>query len=358
MPKVIPEFNSITVGAITGVSIESSSFKYGWGHDSVIDIDVLTASGTVLFCTKNNENKDLFYSIPNSYGTLGYITRAKIELVECKPYVNLINYNFDNSKNAFEFLNDSITNNKADFIDAVAFDSSDIHVILGFMTDNITNKYELSQYPKYGVYCKSIKQLRYNYLTIYDYIWRWDADMFWGVTDVPILEYKWVRRLFGRFLLNSRVLRSLQKIFRDFKFNSESESKENIVQDLGVSKENAIELFNYICKHINHYPIWICPVVPKKNETTLWTFNKNIIYYDIGVFTNKKIYNNNPSYYNKLLEQKLLELNGNKCFYSDTFFTKKEFDTIIDPDKYNLLKGKYDPQNHFGNLFDKVVNIY
>ena len=53
IPKVVPELSSITVGgAITGISIESSSFKYGWGHDSVIDMDILTSSGEVHCATE------------------------------------------------------------------------------------------------------------------------------------------------------------------------------------------------------------------------------------------------------------------------------------------------------------------
>ena len=57
MPKIVPEFNSITVGgAICGVSIESSSFKYGWVHDTIIDMDILLSSGELLYCTKDNEN--------------------------------------------------------------------------------------------------------------------------------------------------------------------------------------------------------------------------------------------------------------------------------------------------------------
>ena len=53
---------------------------------------------------RDNENKDLFNSIPNSYGTMGYVTRAKINLVDSKKYVKLTNHKFDNSKDAFDFL--------------------------------------------------------------------------------------------------------------------------------------------------------------------------------------------------------------------------------------------------------------
>jgi len=356
MPKVVPELSSITVGgAICGISIESSSFQYGWVHDSVISMDVLTASGEVLYCTKNNNNKDLFNSIPNSYGTLGYVTKAKIELVETKKYVNLVNHKFYNSKSAFKFIQQSVSNKDIHFIDAVAYSKDYIVVILGVLCDNLDYKNDqkyLSNYPRNGVYYESIKQKRYDTLSIYDYIWRWDADMFWGVTGVPILKNKWFRRIFGRCILNTRILRAAQRVSKDYK--TKNQNKEKIIQDLGVPSENAVEFFDWICDDINKFPIWICPVVPKEMDSHLWTFNKHKLYYDIGVFV-RKIHKHGNNYYNKLIEKKLLELNGNKCFYSDTFLSKEDFNTLIDPEKYNQIKKKYDPNNIFGDLYEKVV---
>ena len=360
IPKIVPELSSITVGgAICGISIESSSFKYGWGHDTIVDMDVLTSSGDVLFCNKNNENRDLFNAIPNSYGTIGYVTRAKIELIHAKPYVKLVNHKFSTPEEAFEFIEISVKNKDANFIDAVAFSSYEIYVILGFLSDSLPEDDEddhckLSKYPRYGIYYKSIKQLRFDVLTIYDYLWRWDADMFWGVTDVPILKNNWFRWIFGRCFLNTRVLRATQKLFLDCKKKRKRKNKEKIIQDLGVPKENAIEFFNFICKTIDKFPIWICPVVPKKSDTYFWTFNENKLYYDIGVFTRKDRIHND-FFYNRALENKLLELNGNKCFYSDTYLSKDKFDKLICPRTYNWLKDRYDKNNRFGNLYEKVV---
>ena len=46
MPKVVPQLKSITVGgAISGIGIESSSFRYGLPHESVLEMDVLLAGG-------------------------------------------------------------------------------------------------------------------------------------------------------------------------------------------------------------------------------------------------------------------------------------------------------------------------
>ena len=77
MPPIIPELRTITVGgAISGVGIESSSCNYGWFHNNVIEFDVLLASGKIVTCRRDNQYQDLFFGIPNSYGTLIYILKS------------------------------------------------------------------------------------------------------------------------------------------------------------------------------------------------------------------------------------------------------------------------------------------
>ena len=50
--------------------------------------------------------------------------------------------------------------------------------------------------------------------------------MFWGADDVDILKNKWLRTLFGRFVLNTRFLRCCQKVIKDF---SNKNSKKEII---------------------------------------------------------------------------------------------------------------------------------
>ena len=90
-------------------------------------------------------------------------------------------------------------------------------------------------------------------------------------------------------------------------------------------------------------------------DSPLWSFSDNKLYYDIGVFVRKEK-NESPYYYNKLIEEKLLELDGNKCFYSDTFFTKSQFESVIDIFTYKTLKNKYDTNNKFGDLYEKIIH--
>ena len=90
MPAVVPQLKSITIGgAISGIGIEASSFKFGLVHETVHEMEILLGDGQVLLCTPDNEYQDLFFGFPNSYGTLGYVLRLKAKTIPIKKYVEL-----------------------------------------------------------------------------------------------------------------------------------------------------------------------------------------------------------------------------------------------------------------------------
>jgi FAD/FMN-containing dehydrogenase len=90
MPCVVPQLKSITLGgAAAGVGIESSSFRYGLVHETLLEIDVLLADGSVVTCTPDNEHRDLFFGFPNSYGTLGYALRLVAKTIPVGGYVRI-----------------------------------------------------------------------------------------------------------------------------------------------------------------------------------------------------------------------------------------------------------------------------
>ncbi len=65
LPAVVPQLKTITVGgAVSGLGIESSSFKYGLVHETVEEMEILTGKGIVL-CSPR-KNRDLFFGFPNS----------------------------------------------------------------------------------------------------------------------------------------------------------------------------------------------------------------------------------------------------------------------------------------------------
>src|ERR671916_1065866 len=90
MPLVVPQLRTITLGgAVTGLGIESTSFRNGLPHESVLEMDVLTGDGRIVTAAPDNEHAELFAGFANSYGTLGYALRLVIDLQPVQPYVRL-----------------------------------------------------------------------------------------------------------------------------------------------------------------------------------------------------------------------------------------------------------------------------
>ncbi|MGH3575588.1 MAG: FAD-binding oxidoreductase, partial [Pseudonocardiaceae bacterium] len=77
-PLVVPQLKTITLGgAVSGLGIEAASFRNGLPHESVLEFEALTGAGEIVTAMPGDE---LFAGFPNSYGTLGYATRLRIEL--------------------------------------------------------------------------------------------------------------------------------------------------------------------------------------------------------------------------------------------------------------------------------------
>ena len=80
VPAVVPEFKGITVGgAVQGLAAESSSAKYGFVHDSVIEFDALLANGTRVTCSRTR-NAELFRAVPGSFGSLATVSYTHLTL--------------------------------------------------------------------------------------------------------------------------------------------------------------------------------------------------------------------------------------------------------------------------------------
>ena len=95
-PLVVPQLKTITLGgAVTGLGIESASFRNGMPHESVLEMDILTGAGEVLTASVEH-HRDLYRAFPNSYGTLGYALRLRIALETVQPFVALRHVRYHN----------------------------------------------------------------------------------------------------------------------------------------------------------------------------------------------------------------------------------------------------------------------
>ncbi len=185
IPYTVPELKTITVGgAVSGCSLESISYKYGGFHDSCLEYEIVTGKGEIIKCSRE-KNSFLFEMIHGSYGTLGIITAVRFKLLPSKPFVRMEYRLFNTFDEFFKHLKERCESEDFDFIDAIIHGRDKFVICLGKMVDYApyTNSYDWLK-----IYYKSTLDRKEDFLTTYDYFFRYDADCHWLSRTFPILE--------------------------------------------------------------------------------------------------------------------------------------------------------------------------
>ncbi len=362
MPCVVPQLRSITIGgAISGVGIESSSFKYGLVHETVLDMDVLTGNGDVVTCSAENEHRDLFYGLPNSYGTLGYVLKLRAKTIAVKPYVHLLHLKFEDAKTYFVALNDWCTTQReqVDFIDGTVFSPQEMYLTLGTFSDQAPYT---SDYTYENIYYRSIRQRTEDYLSVHDYLWRWDTDWFWCSKNL-FAQNPLVRRLYGRNRLNSifytKVMRWNAKWgMTKYATRLTGRHSESVIQDVDIPIANAPAFLDFFDREIGIRPVWICPIghYDRGAEYPLYPMREDTVYVNFGFWDVVYSHDKKPAgYFNRLVEDKVNELDGIKSLYSDSYYEQDKFWQLYNRSAYDALKEKYDPNRRLKDLYDKCV---
>lgn len=361
IPAVTPELRAITVGgAIAGLGVEATSFRYGLFHETVKTFELLTSTGEVMTCSED-EHKDLFQTVPNALGTLGYVLKATVKLMPVKKYVKMEVVHFDNSAQYFEALESHTHRKEVDFLDGAINSTTDYVLLVGSFSDHLPPNQTLF----HAIDTPFFLTIRHPdnktlFFTTKEYLWRWDYDCFWE-TDRPIFFFGKLllqpifRKLFGWFILRSDRLIKFGK-----KLNSLSPPKseyEPIVQDVAVPLRKCVEFMEWYDQHIGLHPIWICPVEAMKPAGTypLSRWSGEIVV-DIGFYSEKKLPEGAPkNLYNEAIEEELERLGAFKGLYSLSFYTEEEFWLFMDKARYEKVKKKYDPHQSLPDVYQKAV---
>lgn len=372
MPMCVPQLKTITLGgAVTGLGIESTSFRWGLPHESVIEMDVLTGDGRVLTVSGRDDDphRDLFFGFPNSYGTLGYALRLKIELQPVQPYVHMRHVRFDTAE-AMATAMAQITDSHewggvpVDFLDGTVFSPTEQYLTLGQMVsdrDGLTP----SDYTGMNVYYRSIQTKREDLLTIHDYIWRWDTDWFWCSrafgTQKPV-----VRRLWPKGKLRSDVYWKIIAWDRRTKFSTKMASirrrpqREEVVQDIEVPVDRLAEFLDFFHREVGIEPVWVCPLRQRDPAARwpLYEFDPEVTYVNVGFWSTVPLpagVDPEEGRINRLIEAKVSALDGRKSLYSSAYYSPEEFWAIYGGEAYRGLRRDYDPSSRLLDLYDKVV---
>jgi len=364
-PLVVPQLKTITLGgAVTGLGIESASFRNGLPHESVLEMDILTGAGEVVTASRDL-NPDLFHAFPNSYGTLGYSVRLKIELEPVKPFVALTHVRFHSVGELVATMDQIVETHRyddspVDYLDGVVFSADESYLCIGVRT---ATPGPVSDYTGQDVYYRSIQHAdgeKRDRLTIHDYLWRWDTDWFWCSRAFGA-QNPTIRRFWPRRLRRSSFYWKLIGYDRRFDIADRIEKRngrpplERVVQDIEVPIGRTAEFVDWFLDNVPIEPIWLCPLRLRDDVGwPLYPIAGHHTYVNIGFWSSVPA-GSVEGQTNRLIEEKVSELDGHKSLYSDAYYSPEEFDELYGGETYATVKKTYDPDSRLLDLYSKAV---
>ena len=320
----------------------------------------MTGDGAVVLATPDGPHADLFYGLPNSYGTLGYAVRLKIELARVKPYVRLEHRRFAGAAEVAEAIG-RLAEQPIDFLDGVAFSPEEIYLTIGKMTDQVPYT---SDYTGQEIYYRSIASRPEDFLTIHDYIWRWDTDWFWCSRTFGV-QNPVVRRLWPDRYKRSDVYWKLVALDARYGIAGKMDvvrrrpRQERVIQDVEVPLEGLAEVLGFLDRLTGQRPVWLCPVRARDRATVwpLYPLDPRALYVNVGFWGTAPLpaAGGTQGFNNRAIELKVAELGGMKSLYSTSFYDRETFDRLYGGESFHVLKKTYDPDSRLLDLYEKTV---
>lgn len=356
LPPVTPELKHITIGGATvGIGIESTCFRHGFVHDALIEADVVLPGGDIVTCTADNEYADLFHGLPNSYGTLGYILRARLALQPARPFVHLRMQRFDTPAAFLEAMREATNRTDVDFAEGLFFGDRRFYLMTGEFANEVA---QLDDILRAHVFYRLVQARRDIHLTTADYIFRYDPEWFWNIPDTSL------HALFRRYA--PRRMRSSSFYTRYAAWKGwlhrripalKPSGSEPLIQDWEVPWSAALELIEFCLNEVRLDGMpWAAVPIRTPKQPTLYPIRPKELYFNLGCYCQtRKPAGREPYYYSKIMDRKCFDLGGIKMLYSSTFLDQAEFDAHYNGNAYRTLKAKYDPRGSAPTLYDKVA---
>lgn len=195
------EMESLTIGGLSmGLGMETNSHTEGWFQETVEEFEIVTAQSPPQVLKVNRQNDpDLFYTLPHSVGTLGFLVSVKVRMTRTKPYVRMHYIMTKSAKELTEVmtrLSEGIDEKAPQFLEATAYTKHTAVVQCGEFCDAPTTPEENAlinpiNYWFKPFYFKHLESLLEKGHDTYDeiiplkhYYHRFSRSIFWEIEDM------------------------------------------------------------------------------------------------------------------------------------------------------------------------------
>lgn len=366
---VVPELDSLTVGGlIMGFGVETSSHKYGLFQHICESFEIVTAEGKLFKCSAA-ENSELFYQIPWSHGTLGFLVAAELKIIPAKKYIRLHYqpvYSVDEMVAVFERASRDTGNN--DFVEGLVYSRDSAVIMRGTFADSIgpdgalnpIGRWHKPWFYKHAETYLDKKQDGVEYLPLRDYFHRHTRSYFWAMEEIiPFGNHPLFRALLGWAVPPSIELLK----YTETQTTQRLREKYHVVQDMLMPIRYLKQSIAYFDAHFRLYPLWLSPMAIKDNGGQpgfihpLKTEDHAVdeMYVDIGAYGTPRKENFDNAVALPLLEKFVIAHRGYQALYARTFMSRTDFRTMFDHSHYDRLRERLPYcRQAFDEVYDKV----
>jgi len=385
VPLIVMELPSITVGGgFSGMAGESSSFRHGPFDETVVSIEIVLPDGSIVDAAREGDKADLFWGAACAFGTMGIVTLLEVQLRDAGGYVEMTYLPAKGMDEATRMLQEQTARAEVDYVDAIAFSPAKIVICSGKLVKGLpagTSKDSVRRYtgrsdPWYYLDVEkrtsslfhsssttTITNTRVDYVPLVDYYFRWDRGGFWVARYAFTYFFAPFNRI-TRFLLD----RFMHAKIMYHALHKSGLSDSHIIQDVGVPYSTAPHFREWLDREFNIYPLWLCPIKIRRDyrmEVAGHGLHADFadpaktpepILLNFGVWGPASTDYETFVRQNRDLESKVHELGGKKTLYAQNFYTRDEFWSVYNRDKYDAVRTKYHAE-WMPDVWDKVGHV-
>jgi len=370
MPKVVPEFETFTVaGLVNGLGIETSSHRHGVFPASVVELEVVLGNGEVRVVTADGTSAaeprrgphqdnggDLLAHLPGSYGTLGIVTRATLQLQEAKPFIRSRYQHFTKLADYGAAFREALGGHE--FVEGFVLARDTYVLVTGDYSEAVPTLplFEAMKHGEPWYYQHADAMARTggeDLVRPYEYMFRHQRGLLWLAGIIADLGFFSTTR-WGRAYLDKEVEKKVAAT--GFKGNMPTEMMERCMvnQDMGMRLSRLEEGIEYVQKNLDVHPLWNCPAGAGTTDLTFAVPRKLAakpeMVVDIGIYGEPKV-KGYRAYDAMRALQTFVDV---PSMWGVCYLSPEELRAIYDFDSYEAVQRKYHATETFVPLEQKL----
>ncbi|KAF7286917.1 hypothetical protein GWI33_003184 [Rhynchophorus ferrugineus] len=371
------EVTDATLGGLAmGTGMSTHSHLVGLYQETVVSYEVVLGDGSLVTASKD-VNADLYYCLPWSHGSLGFLVALTLKLIKVKPYVKITYTPYKGQKSYCDMIRLLSGDSEPDyhvpaFVEATIFSKNEAVIMTGEFSDkdknlpvnHLTRWYKPWFYKYVESFLSTGKHT--ELVPLREYLLRHNRSIFWVMESmIPFGNNPFFRWFLGWLLPPKPAFLKFTTTpgIRAFTFTRQ------VFQDIVLPIRKLEEQIKQSNKLFKAYPLLVYPCrvykhgpnsgqIRNPKDEYLVEGKNYAMYNDLGIYGVpgyvKKNQNYNPVTAMRNMEKFTRNVGGFSFLYADIFMNRKEFEEMFDLTSYEVVRKKYHAEGNFPHLYDKV----